>query len=69
MASTMFFFGEKSLINIAKEYLTRSHKDRNHQGLDHQIIQQGDEVGKCTDEIQCSEQLDGLLYYYYRKAA
>lgn len=64
----MVFFGENSLRNAIKEYMTHYHKERNYQGLDHQIIQQGDDVGKCAGEIACCERLNGLLNYYYRKA-
>jgi putative transposase len=52
-----------------KEYLIHYHEERNHQGLNHQIIEPGEEVGQSTGEIECRERLGGLLNYYYRKVA
>ena len=67
--SRMIFFGENSLRKAVKEYLTHYHEERNHQGLDHQIIEPGAEVDQSDGEIECRERLGGLLNYYYRKAA
>ncbi len=65
----MIFFGEESLSRAVETYLAHYHKERNHQGLDNQVIEPGKEVG-CTDgEIECRERLGGLLRYYYRGAA
>lgn len=65
----MLFFGENSLRKAVKEYLVHYHRERNHQGLDHCIIQPEEEVCQGDDEIVCRERLGGLLNYYYRKAA
>jgi len=65
----MIFFGENSLRNAVKEYLAHYHQERNHQGLDHQIIEPGEEVSQSDGEIECRERLGGLLNYYYRKMA
>jgi len=65
----MIFFGENSLRNAVKEYLNHYHEERNHQGLDHRIIQPGEEVGQGDGEIERCQRLGGLLNYYYRKAA
>ncbi len=65
----MLFFGENSLRKAIKEYLVHYHRERNHQGLDHCIIQPEEEVGQGDGEIACRERLGGLLNYYYRKAA
>lgn len=65
----MIFFGENSLRSAIKEYLIHYHEERNHQGLNHQIIEPGEEVGQSAGEIECRERLGGLLNYYYRKAA
>ena len=50
-------------------YLDHYHEERNHQGLENQIIKPGDEVGRDDGDIQCRERLGGLLRYYYRDAA
>lgn len=65
----MIFFGENMLRNAVREYVSHYHQERNHQGLDHKIIDPGDEVGQLKDEIECRERLGGLLRYYYRGAA
>jgi len=65
----MIFFGATSLRNAVKEYLTHYHEERNRQGLDHQIIEPGEEVDQSYGEIECREGLGVLRNYYYRKAA
>jgi transposase InsO family protein len=67
--SRMIFFGEKSLRRAIAAYLGHYHEERNHQGLDNQIIEPGDEVGRDDGEVACRERLGGLLRYYYRDAA
>ncbi len=65
----MIFFGENSLRNAVGQFLEHYHKERNHQGLNNQIITPGDEVGCITGEVNCRERLGGLLKYYHRQAA
>jgi len=65
----MILFGEKSLRRAIAAYLDHFHQERNHQGLDNQIINPRDEVGHDEGEIRCRERLGGLLRYYYRDAA
>jgi putative transposase len=65
----MIFFGEKSLRRAVAAYLDHYHEERNHQGLDNQIIQAGNEVGRTEGDVACRERLGGLLRYYYRDAA
>ena len=65
----MIFFGEKMLRNAVNAYLLHYHEERNHQGLDNQIIEPGDEIGCDKGIVQCREQLGGLLRYYHRDAA
>ena len=67
--SRMIFFGEKSLRRAVTAFLENYHAERNHQGLDNQIIEPGDEVGSVTGTIESRERLGGLLKYYYRDAA
>ncbi len=66
---TMIFFGEKSLCRAVTEYLQNYHSERNHQGLDNELIEPGEEVGAVAGKIECRERLGGLLRYYYRDAA
>jgi putative transposase len=65
----MIFFGEKSLRNAVNQYVEHYHLERNHQGLDNNLIQPGPEVGGATGEVECRERLGGLLNYYQRRAA
>ena len=65
----MIFFGEKSLRRAVTEFLRHYHAERNHQGLDNELIEPGDEVGAVAGKIACRERLGGMLRYYYRDAA
>ena len=65
----MIFFGESSLRNAVREYLAHYHAERNHQGLENQLIDPGEEVGRATGAIKCRERLGGMRKYYHRAAA
>jgi putative transposase len=65
----MIFFGEAALRKAVEDYLAHYHSERNHQGLDHKILQPGTEVCQTVGAIECRERLGGLLKYYHRKAA
>jgi putative transposase len=67
--SRIIFFGEAALRETANEFLIHYHRERPHQGMDHQILQPGPEVGQKTGVIACRERLGGLLKYYHRLAA
>jgi putative transposase len=65
----IIFFGEKSLRNAVVDFLAHYHQERNHQGLNNQLIQPGNEVVCITGDVACRERLGGMLRYYYRKQA
>ena len=65
----MIFFGEASLRRAVTSYLLYFHAERNHQGLNNQIIEPGNEVGSLAGKIECHERIGGMLRYYYRRAA
>jgi len=65
----MIFFSEDALRKAAGEFVLYYHTERNHQGLDHRILQPGPEVGRKEGDVVCSERLGGTLKYYYRQAA
>jgi putative transposase len=67
--SRIIFFGEAALRETVNEFLIHYHRERPHQGMDHQILQPGPEVGQKTGVIACRERLGGLLKYYHRQAA
>ncbi|MFN0058349.1 MAG: integrase core domain-containing protein [Planctomycetota bacterium] len=63
----LILFGERSLRRACTEYLRHYHAERNHQGLDNNLIDSAETVAK--GEIKCAERLGGLLKYYHRAAA
>ncbi len=65
----MIFFGERSLLRAAASFVDHYHEERNHQGLDNQLIDPTQDVGHADGEIQCRERLGGILRYYFRQAA
>jgi putative transposase len=65
----MVMLGEGSLYHVIHEYLTHYHRERNHQGLDNQLIAPEREVGCQTGHVVRRERLGGLLSYYHREAA
>jgi putative transposase len=67
--SKLIFFGEDSLRNAVREYLAHYHGERNHQGLDNQLIEFKGKVGQTKGELKQHERLGGMLRYYYRDAA
>ena len=67
--SRIILFGETALRNATTEFLLHYHGERAHQGLDHQILIPGPEVGQAVGVIACRERLGGLLKYYHREAA
>ena len=65
----MIFLGEDSLRYAMHHYLTHYHQERNHQGLDKQLIVPEPVVGGHMGAVRRRERLDGLLSYSYREAA
>jgi putative transposase len=65
----LIFFGEHALRNAVNQFLDHYHRERNHQGLDNQLIDPGEEVGWSAGKVVSRERLGGMLRYYYRDAA
>ena len=65
----MIFFGEEMLRETLTSYLEHYHAERNHQGLDNQLIDPVDDIGKTDGEVVCRERLGGMFKFYHRKAA
>jgi transposase InsO family protein len=65
----MICIGEGSLRYGIHQYLTHYHSERNHQGLDNQLIAPEPGVGGPIGKVRRRERLDGLLSYDYREAA
>ena len=65
----MVMLGECALYYAIQQYLTHSHMERNHQGLDNRLIAPVGAVGCQTGPVVRQERLGGLLSYYHREAA
>ena len=62
--------GERHLRTVVSEYTQHYHLERNHQGLDNQLISRSPDRSAGMDrDVLCNERLGGILKYYYRKAA
>ena len=70
MASNrMIFVSEASLRNAVQSYLGHYHAERNHQGLDNDLIAPEADVGQVDGLVHRRKRLGGMLSYYYREAA
>ena len=65
----MIFFGQKSLENAVREYVEHYHTERNHQGLDNELIEPSEDAERVAGTIECGERLGGMLKIYHRGAA
>ena len=61
--------GEASLRDVLQCYLTYSHQERNHQGLNNHLMSAEPGVGRQSGGVIYRERLGGLLTYDYREAA
>ena len=61
--------GEGHLRLIVHEYVEHDHRERNHQGLDNQLLQRPPPPVRADADVQRRERLGGLLSFYYREAA
>jgi transposase InsO family protein len=65
----MIMIGEASLRYVLQSYLAHYHQERNHQGLNNQLITPEPGVDRRSGEVRRRERLGGVLTYYYRDAA
>jgi transposase InsO family protein len=65
----MIMLGEHALYYAIHQYLAHYHTERNHQGLNNQLIARAGDVGGRTGPVVRRERLGGLLSYYHREAA
>ena len=65
----MILFGERSLRRAIAEFVPHYHRERNHQGLDNQLLFPEALTTRRNGPIACRERLGGLLKYYHRPAA
>jgi transposase InsO family protein len=65
----LVFFGEDSLRTAIHAFVIHYHTERNHQGLENQLIDPQFQNEGNAGPVQKKERLGGLLNYYYRDAA
>ena len=61
--------GERHLRILVREYLVHYHRERNHQGLNNELIEGRPTQAKAVREIECQVRLGGILRYYHAAAA
>jgi transposase InsO family protein len=62
----MILFGERSLLRCLREFTAHYHAERNHQGIDNELVDGGELPA--VGPVECQERLGGLLKYYRRAA-
>ena len=60
-------FGERHHRRAVAEFVTHYHRERNHQGLDNELID-GERAKGCLGRVHRHQLLGGLLNYYARAA-
>ena len=61
--------GASHLCKAVKEFMEHYHFERNHQGLNNQLIEKPRDAPNMEHVVSCHERLGGILKYYYRSAA
>jgi transposase InsO family protein len=61
-------FGERHLRRTMAEYVEHYHRERNHQGLENELIEGASAVKGPFGRIRRRQRLGGLLNYYCRAA-
>ena len=61
--------GEWHLRRVVKEYVAHYHEERNHQGLDNELIEGKDLNLDPNCPVKKRSRLGGLLNFYYREAS
>ena len=61
--------GERHLRKAVEEYTEHYHFERNHQGLDNELIEKLTGRPNMDAPVECWERLGGILNYYHRRAA
>ena len=61
--------GEGSLRRAVREFVDHYHHERNHQGLNNQLLYPSPAPVQADGPVHCRTRLGGMLKYYYRPAA
>ena len=65
----LILFGERSLRHALREYSTHYLSERNHQGVDNQLLEPTNVIAFSTAAVHRRERLGGMLSYYHREDA
>ncbi len=65
----MILLGERSLRRALREYSAHYLSERNHQGVDNQLLESSNVVAFPTEPVQHRERLGGMLSFYHREVA
>jgi hypothetical protein len=60
--------GERHLRTAVKEYTEHYHLERNHQGLNNELIEKSGDEPNMEGPVECHERLGGVLKSYRRAA-
>ena len=60
---------ESHLRLFVREYVEHYHSERNHQGLDNELLNRAPPPANLGAGVQRRERIGGLLNYYHREAA
>jgi putative transposase len=63
----LILFGKQRLLRALDEYVAHYYGERNHQGLENELIMPETRPLRGT-RVRCRERLGGLLRYYHRAA-
>ena len=61
--------GERHLRMLVSEYVEHYHRERNHQGLDNELLEPAPPPVRSDGRVHRHERVGGLLNFYYRDAA
>ncbi len=65
----LVLLGEGHLRLVVHEYVEHYHGERNHQGLENQLLERAPPLADANAEVKRRERVGGLLNYYHREAA
>ena len=67
--SRVVVLGERHLRLLVRESVKRNHHERNHQGLDNQLLSEPPPPPASDADVRRRKRIGGLLNYYHREAA
>ena len=67
--SRVLLLSEQHLRFIVHEYVEHDHRERNHQGLNNELLTPSSRPADPSGDVQRRERIGGLLNYFYRESA